>query len=122
MNGKVTSKITFVTVELDFFYTPPLTALYGWLVEEILYFFFFFGNTMAKILELKQEYINESLIKMLTDALQMAKEGRLHSFIGTGLMKEGDVLTISSLSDGADMFKLLGCVTNLQFIVADNLE
>ncbi len=77
---------------------------------------------MAKIIELKQEYVNESLIKMLTDALEMAKEGRLHSFVGTGLMKEGDVLTISGLGDGADMFKLLGCVTNLQSYIIDGIE
>ncbi len=77
---------------------------------------------MKKVIELTTNPINEDLVETLEKLLQMTKEGRLHSFVGVGLMTAGDTVTVTNMGEGADLFKLLGCATSLQFLVADKID
>jgi hypothetical protein len=91
-------------------------------VEVSFIFFFFSGNTMKKVIELTPNPINEGLAQTLEKLLEMAEQGRLQSFVGVGLLTAGDTVTVTNMGEGADLFKLLGCATSLQFLVADKID
>lgn len=65
---------------------------------------------------------NQFLIENLESLLESAKKGELLTFAGTGLMRDGSVATIKTIGDFADVFKLLGAITNLQIMVSDEID
>lgn len=77
---------------------------------------------MGSITKIESVQINTKLIEMLEELLDLAKEGKLKTFVGTGLLADNKVITMKSVSDNSNMFTLLGAVTNLSYYVTDMIE
>lgn len=54
-----------------------------------------------------------ALIEMLSDALEMAKTGRLQSFVGVGFVKDGARLSVWG-PDHPNVYEMLGSIAWLQ--------
>ncbi len=74
-----------------------------------------------KVIEIEQN-INENLIEYLENLLEYAKKGQLQTFSGVGVFRDGSIITVKSLGDFVDLFKLLGAITNLQLVINKEIE
>lgn len=65
---------------------------------------------------------NENIIKALEELLDMAKDGRLQSYIGTGYLNDGLSMT-TWLDYHADIFQMLGSLEWLKIrYISEHIE
>lgn len=63
---------------------------------------------------------NERLVRVLEDALEMARSGNLRSFIGTGFTTENNRLSIWSFEE-AGVYEMMGALAWLQHEYVDRV-